>query len=555
MQMKTTRLIVLTVVLLLAALGTTAGAVYAQGTPSFSIVDWRTEPERLERGQEFDLTFTFTNVGSAAASALTVNVGQSSYFVSLSPTQYFGGVVTNVPLTARLRVAVANNITTGHYALPLQFSYQVDDFMHTPGSEVRELGVYVHGLAPSTGQDTGRPQVVIDEATIEPGEESGQLNLTLALRNVGDRWATGIVVNLGPSEVFSPADGDSTAYPLESDLNIDQTKTITLPLTLIQSPGERVTQDFTVEYRSYSGGSYQSTQSVPIVLGGVTADTPRLLIESYTTDPVTVTPGITFRLDLSLVNVGGGEARRVFVRLGKDAATLGPLAPLGSSNVRYVEQIEGGDSITLGYTLAADGNAEAGLVPIDVELEYEDSFGVKHTETETISLRVESMPYFQIGFFEPLPETILVGDAFDLPIEVINIGRQLVNVSTVEVTSNQLAITEGVLYLGPLDGGTSGTMIAQAEALEAGEATVTVRVSYLDSFQQPRVVEHTLSVTIESAPPDAGSGEEGNGSPRRASDGASGANGEITAGERLWRAVLGFLGLGTNSADGETETM
>jgi len=85
----------------------------------------------------------------------------------------------------------------------------------------------------------------------------------------------------------------------------------------------------------------------------------------------------------------------------------------------------------------------------------------------------------------------------------------LVNVSTLEVASTQLEISEGSLYLGPLDGGTSGSLEAMAVAQGGGTAEVLVTVYYLDDFEQPQVVTKTLTVEVEE-PPEAppGAGEE-----------------------------------------------
>jgi hypothetical protein len=120
---------------------------------------------------------------------------------------------------------------------------------------------------------------------------------------------------------------------------------------------------------------------------------------------------------------------------------------------------------------------------------------------------------------------------------VINIGRRLVNVSTVEVTSADLEITGGSMYVGPLDGGTSGTLIATATALDPGTATVTVTVNYLDEFQQEQTITRTLTFEIEQP-------QEPGGTDSPTSD----DEGELTFWQRVWRAILGFFGLGTNEA-------
>src|SRR5690606_9184610 len=221
------------------------------------------------------------------------------------------------------------------------------------------------------------------------------INLRLTLHNVGNRLARGVVVNLGPSEIFSPAAG-SSAVAVEGDIKVDEQVSVTLPLVLLQAPAGRLTQDFTVEYASYSGGSFQTTERVPIALTGEAARTPRLLVEAYEASPELITPGATVGLTLSVANVGDAAAEQVFVRLGE----LGPFAPVGSSNVRFLESIPAGRQVDVEYQLAVDGSAEDGLIAISVELAYEDALGVATTETVSISLRVTAVPHFSIGLFE-----------------------------------------------------------------------------------------------------------------------------------------------------------
>ena len=161
----------------------------------------------------------------------------------------------------------------------------------------------------------------------------------------------------------------------------------------------------------------------------------------------------------------------------------------------------------------------------------------------TISLRIQAIPHFYVDLFEPLPDPINVGDTFELPVEVINIGENRVNVSTVSVSSEGLSIQEGQVYIGPLDGGTSGTLIPVVEALSPGTVEAVVTIQYLDSFQQPQAITETLTFEV-AANPEATGGpgtEENSPSPDR-----------VTFGQRLWRGILGLLGLGTRPANEAT---
>ncbi|MEE9617643.1 MAG: hypothetical protein V3T90_11665 [Anaerolineae bacterium] len=187
---------------------------------------------------------------------------------------------------------------------------------------------------------------------------------------------------------------------------------------------------------------------------------------------------------------------------------MAPFAPLHSSNVKFVPHLVAGDTVEVTQQLVVDGGAGAGAYSLPVALAFDDARGTRHSDSQLISLLVRRRPHLQIGFYRPV-EMVLVDVPFELPVEVTNIGRTLVNVSTLEVSSMQLEISAGSLYLGPLDGGTSGSLEAMAVAQEGGTAEVLVTVHYLDDFEQPQVVTQTLAVQVEE-PPEAppGTGEE-----------------------------------------------
>jgi hypothetical protein len=551
---------VVAVIALLAAFTGQPGRALAMGYPAFNIDSWSTDPVTLERGGTFILTMTFSNVGTYGADEVQVEVADDENFIGLGTSPRYQHMGIGAQVTTTLRVGISETIETGYYGIPIEFSYHHSALGGERQSDTRTIGVNVQGLSPFRDeQDTGLPQLVIEGSQIALSDAGdGVLLVTLNLHNIGNRTATNVVVNLDENDVFSPAEGVSSAFGLEQDIDVDQKATITIPLILITSPEGNVSQSFTLDYASYSGGTYSDTQSVPILLGHVTAQTPHLLIEQYAVEPQPVTPGAQVRLTLDLANLGAGAAQEVFVRFGESADSLDPFAPVGSSNVLYLEEVPAQSRVQIGLDLLVDGDAESGLVPVDVSLTYDSIYGIEETETFTISLRVVAAPHFTIDFYEALPDPITVGDTFDLPVEVINIGENSVNVSTVVVESDILQIADGSLYLGQLDGGTSGTFSPQAEAMQAGTATVVITVNYLDDFQQPQVLTERLTLEVEES--QAIQGENGNGESGGAEftppgagqggfPGAGRADGQsMTVGQRALNGVLGFFGLGTRQA-------
>jgi hypothetical protein len=141
-----------------------------------------------------------------------------------------------------------------------------------------------------------------------------------------------------------------------------------------------------------------------------------------------------------------------------------------------------------------------------------------------------------------------VGDTFDLPVRVTNIGQNDVNVSTIEVTSDQFTITNGVLYLGPLYASASGSLLAKAGAPQAGTATVTVTVNYLDEYQRPQKYTHELTFEVQ----EYRRATDNSGSTPPGTQGARGSRGQasMTVGQRILQAILGFFGLATRTTTG-----
>jgi len=112
-----------------------------------------------------------------------------------------------------------------------------------------------------------------------------------------------------------------------------------------------------------------------------------------------------------------------------------------------------------------------------------------------LNLLVTRQPKLQVGYYQPV-EDIIIGETFNIPIEIVNIGRYPVNISTVEISSPNLAIENSEGFIGLLDGGTAGSLDIQAKALESGEIPLLVKVNFLDDFNQPQTINESLSLVI-----------------------------------------------------------
>ncbi len=232
---------------------------------------------------------------------------------------------------------------------------------------------------------------------------------------------------------------------------------------------------------------------------------------------------------MKISNISTGTAEQVLIRLGGEEGPK-PFATVGTGNVGHIVRIPPHEKAKVEFSLVVEGDTAAGLYPVPVSLTFRNMLGEELSDTQTVYLKVQVKPALQAGLIGDLPSPIRTGEPFELPVEVINIGRQSVNVSTIEMSSAELTLTNASIYAGPLDASTSTSLVANAVADKAGPAEVTLTVHYLDDFNQPQTWTHTFPLTIEesavAAAPPAGTGESPN------------------FFESLWKAILAFLGFG-----------
>jgi hypothetical protein len=384
----------------------------------------------------------------------------------------------------------------------------------------------------------GRPMLTVAAAVVgpRPGSESAYprvFDLQLTVENIGSITASHVVATIPANEYVGTENGSGIfgftyIYPGKS-------ATATLHLLLDKvDPGGRVQPVIQFEYYEHdeeedTTQKFTGNEPVRLTFGDPGWNRPVLLIESAFTDPAIPAPGDACELTVKVANLSTGDAKQVLIRLG-GAEGPTPFATVGAGNVGHIARIAAGESAEAAFSLVVDGNAAAGMYPIQVALAYQNALGEDLADNPVIYLKVQNRPALQADLTAALPAPLLVGAAFDFPVEVINIGRQSLNVGTIELTSDDLTLSNGSIYAGPLDASTSTSLVATAVADKAGEADVTLTVHYLDEFNQPQTWVRTFSLTIEDNPAPVVQ--------------TSAADQPTSFFESVWKAILAFLGFG-----------
>lgn len=447
----------------------------------------------------------------------------------------FGLLDGSVVNSNAIRAVVPPNVSEGTYSL---------EIILTDGSVLsmnKVLRIRSDAEKPTKTPTPGpalvyaQPQLLIESAetqpeTIRPGST---FTLSLQLINRGDYTATNIRISVSSQELAVPI-GSSNLVVIDT-LTSNETRLVELPLALNESaaPGYN-SLAISLDYSDYYGRDYNSQQNVGLNAGQTSANQPLVLLKSYRTTPESLSPGDAFVLQLEISNVGQNDAYRLLLTLGgSDGSGTYPFAIIDSGNVKFIPSLNAGGTIQLEQRFILDGKAESGVYNLTVTLAYDDSGGEHLTESQVINLLASRRPQLQISFYRT-PDTGKVGESLELPVEVVNIGRNLVNVSTMQVSGEDLEIQTGSSFIGSLDGGTSGSMDAQVIPGKSGTLPVLVTVNYLDDFNQPQQITHTLTIEVEQ--PVQAVGDQAATSQAEQAD---------TLWSRFLRIVRGFFGLGS----------
>ena len=396
----------------------------------------------------------------------------------------------------------------------------------------------------------GQPQIAIQSARTTPTNLTpGQpFELTLELANRGNWTAIDIELELQSADLAIPASGSSVQ--ILTRIGVEEVVTTTLSLVLrdnaASGPQNLV---FNINFFDINGRDYNTQPGVGLNVGqGATATPtpgpaePRLVLTTYEVTPANLQPGTRFELKLLLTNVGDETAEDVLVTFGgSGGAQLTPFALVNSGNVRFIEALPAGDTLEIMATMLVDGTAASGVYNLPLEFSYGNS---ARTDAQVVNLLVEKAPQLQINFYRSTGPGF-VGEPLDLPVEVVNIGRSLINVSTLSLSSPGGTVDNNSIYIGPLDGGTSGSLDGLIVPEAGGPLEILVTVNYLDDFNQPQTFEETLTVQVEGSDEPGEAGLEGVVEGGDEGETAVPANEEESFGQMLWRFIRGLLGLGS----------
>ena len=427
-----------------------------------------------------------------------------------------------------------------------------------------------------TATTYSRPLITVSSYTTSPDPVTpgATFEINLYLYNSGAQAAQNVVVNFNGSDFLPLSTGGIQAI---SSLQPGKTVEVTQVMRTNESLwGYGVgTLGVSVGYTDQYGTSYTESFNMTLNLTAPNSNTwaktatptssprPQLVIQTYQSDTNPLQPGSSFNLTIDVLNLGSGDAKAVTMVLGggvtltgnpDDSKTSNPggfttvdsdlktFAPLDSSNLIYLGDINQGVSVVSNNRLIVNVATEPGVYPFKISFVYLNKEGKQMVDNQVITILIHRLPNVEVGFYRD-PGVLFTGQPNILPLQITNMGKNTVVLGNFNITAADSEFSQNMAQIGSLEPGGYFTLDTTVIPMFGGPLELQVSISYTDDFNQAQVINKTLNLMVEAIPtPEPMIGMED--SPY-GEEMFNPIQQEETFGQKILRFLKGLLGLGS----------
>jgi hypothetical protein len=338
----------------------------------------------------------------------------------------------------------------------------------------------------------------------------GAFSLTTVLENSGQRSAYNSVITFSSSDmqplynggvqiVETMDRGDSVtlsqSFAVKSSVN-SKYSSIAVQADYKDAYGQSYSQNFSLAITIYGYGSYSTATPTATPIGR-----PHPVVTDYSIDVSSLQPGTNFNLSMNVQNQGAYSAKNVSLTIGGSSSgstSSSDFLPVGSSNVRVLGDLLANQTVTVRQSFIVNSSTSAGAYALTLLFSYKNESGVDYSEEQVITLLVYKDPIIEISFYEE-PGTYTVGEQGNLPIQVVNLSGSSILLGDISLSADNAVLANSQMFVGSIDGGSIFTMDTDFTPQKEGTVTLYVNITYIDNFNNSKVLTTTLTVTVQSA--------------------------------------------------------
>ena len=386
---------------------------------------------------------------------------------------------------------------------PLKISYVFENAYgdEYTSSEVMYIKIVNNNSIPRLTVDS----IELSPESIMPGTDT---ELKINIKNLGSFAAKDIRLTLSGLKNDGLTIKGSTDVRYMQSVNAQGRIQVTYVLT--SSKNITGNQELTVkmEYRDEANNSYSEVNQIYIPSGDAVSGIPELSFEKMQYPQTALSVNKDFTVSMDIKNSGTSFAKNIKVSVASDKELV---AKTLSSVI--VDKLEKDNSKSIEFKMFATQDAITKNYPIAVNIEYEDSYGVKHTASQYIGVYIENssgktVPKIIVDKYTIDPSSVKAGEDFNLKMSFLNTSKSA-NVSNIKVT---VASEDGTFT--PTDSGNTfyidgiaSKKNVEREILlhtkpdaEQKSYVLAINFEYEDDMGNPYTSKETISVRVLQNP-------------------------------------------------------
>lgn len=452
----------------------------------------------LMGGRTGNITLSIANASAGAAHSVVVQlagVGDSAKYFTAGQ----GGTMLINPASlssVSVPLTISADIPGGSYVLSYAITANSDDgtpstFEGSTTVSVKALDLsilpYVKSISVQKVDETNPSRYKMTAVIANPGENDvGKVTVAF-----GSQPTSGFSLY----ENFTPVSLGTIAAGKEAQavfsVYIDSTVAggnypLTFGLTYRSSDMSVDTKQDSTAYLELDRGA-----------GGSSSSTPRIILSKYNTGTGDITSGNAFKLSFTLKNTAKSTAVsniKVVLSSGTVSGGGAVFVVAEGSNSFYIDSIAKEGEVTKSIQLVANQDAQPGIYPIMLDIDYEDESGKAYSTTEQLSFAISQEQRLEtVGF--TVMQSAMEGDMVPVSFQYINKGKATIYNLTIAVEGD-FTLSSGDSYVGNLTAGQNDYFEDYMMAAGTGTKSGAVVLKYESSDGTPQELRQEFTVEV-----------------------------------------------------------
>lgn len=238
--------------------------------------------------------------------------------------------------------------------------------------------------------------------------------------------------------------------------------------------------------------------------GEKTKGKPKVIIGTYSSNPVVVKAGEEFDLSIGFLNTHANKTVKnlkanLTVKEQGEKDTGSVFTPVNASNTFYISELTPGETSLKDIKLYTIPSAKPKTYEITLEMEYEDEKGEAITATEHFGIPVEQVTKLEVA--EVKVESVEVGTPTELTATVYNTGKTNISNIRIKTVGEGFKVEDNRMIIGTLEKGNSKNYMPTIIPEQSGELTGKIQIEYEDITGEVKSYEYEFQMNVTEAVP------------------------------------------------------